>query len=456
MKRSFALLLLTLGFLAAVTDGHPAAAEATPWHYRYLFIVDGSREMENYRADIAGYLAEMIRSGAGGWMGRGDILGFWTIDDRIHRDALPVEFWTIPQRERIASQIGLFIMQHRFQRGSGLELPMGDLKRGIEKADSLTMVLIYDASRPVRGTPFDDRIRDASQALLKERGVPHLAVVTRLTVLKGILNGWNVDILPSHVKEEPPVPQKAAAVIPPPEPVKPPSTTVAPAPVAASKPAVIPEKPLPPPPAIPKELVAPLKVEPLRYKDGDELPDSKKAGLPVVVSIPPDPPSKAIANAASTVKPVALDKAPSAPPDAAPPVQKTTAVLPEKPRLPDPVRLAVEKAPAAEASHPVQPVVVVKPTTPTTTQGVVERPALPPVAKPLPQSNAAAPVAGTAVSNAPVAVLVAPAANGVGYFILSFLIPVAVAVGIVVYINRRRAVRSGRTSLISRSMGSKE
>jgi hypothetical protein len=169
------------------------AAQPPLERYSYLFVMDTSETMATHKNEIARFVAHTIRGGFDGWMRRNETIGFWTFNQKLTPDAIPVAFWTTNEKERIAEQAAILLVQARFEGTSRLEPALVEFQRYAANSEAITIFLISNGGQPIRGTPFDGPINLIYSRLPRNGAAP--AVITRLTAHHGEFSAWSVQVL---------------------------------------------------------------------------------------------------------------------------------------------------------------------------------------------------------------------------------------------------------------------
>ena len=98
MRNAFRLLvaLLCVGTLSplrlcAETNSAKASVSSSN---RYLFIVDTSRAMKSRADGVVKTVQDLLTSGLGGQLRRGDSLGLWIFNDELYAGRFPLQEWS--------------------------------------------------------------------------------------------------------------------------------------------------------------------------------------------------------------------------------------------------------------------------------------------------------------------------------------------------------------------------
>ena len=170
---------------------------------RYLFLVDTSQQMAPHRDAMARFIGENIRTGFEGWAKRGEPVGLWVFNEHLTRDAVPIEFWTEAQKDRIAERAERFVALCRFEKTSQLDRIVSSMQKIVASSDALTLFILSDTQQRISGTPFDSLVNDIYRNFSHRGNTSSPAVVTRLLVRHGQFTGWSVQSLESLSRQQP-------------------------------------------------------------------------------------------------------------------------------------------------------------------------------------------------------------------------------------------------------------
>src|ERR1043166_2884743 len=69
---------------------------------RWLLVVDTSMSMRDRVKGIGEVVGDLLTTGMHGQMRRGDTLGIWTFNDKLHAGEAPLQIWAPENRQLIA------------------------------------------------------------------------------------------------------------------------------------------------------------------------------------------------------------------------------------------------------------------------------------------------------------------------------------------------------------------
>jgi hypothetical protein len=392
------LLLTALPLLAKARKGQ---------ENRFLFIVNTSSALKKYYNAEIEDVVELLGSNMHGELREGDTLGLWTYDEILHPE-YPMQVWSRDDKSAIMTEMAAYLRGRRYDLRGHLEKIGPALNDVIKASERLTIILIFDGTTPVHGTPFDVEINMLQKKYARELKAERKPFVLVLVSREGIIDDFTINY-PGPIS----IPHTAI-----PEPIetnKPPVTAVAPAP----------------------ETIAPVKQPegPSIFISGRKT-TSATAGTGVLVTTTAPPPVTSpviVATIPSTpppspvVQPQPPRPAPAVAPTPAPaPVQTVAATPPAPVVTPTPMPVASTAQSTAQSAPQPAPAPAVATTAPSEPPQNPEpaKEAAPPD-KEWTQPKAAAIAAATPSSGAPV-----------GLFVMASLLLI-VAVVLVVFLLRR-------------------
>jgi len=409
-----AVILLAAAFCRA--DGAPQSGR--PMENRFLFVIDTSSSMRSRTNGIENAVAELLASDMHGEFRKGDTLGVWTYNERLHSD-FPMQVWSPENKVAITGDVLRFLRHQHYEKRAHLDKVLSAIGQVMENSDRLTVIFMYDGTEMIRGTQFDADINELQKKYAPRFRSTHLPVVMILAVR----NGQAIDYTINHPGSMT-VPHSAIDVPPPPTNAPPPEVVAVPLPTNAA-----PAEPRPPPRRIEIVMSGTNSVtRTMTQTESDANNRSFGQANIVMTTIPPSQPPQAPAVAALVaVEPVASNAAPQA-------------AKPE-PQAPEPISAVAQPEPPTvlPATLPkTQPA-----SAPTPSPTAVPAPSPGPV---LPRTPAPA----ASPAPAPMAVAVASTGQQAALFVIAFSL-LTIAVALVVLLVRR--FRGGpAASLISQSI----
>jgi len=380
---------------------------------RFLFVVDTSSAMRGYAGAVVQTVGDLLTTDMRGELRQGDTIGLWLYNDKLDTQ-YPMEVWSKADRDAVADDMTAFLRGRPYEKQAHLEKVMPVLNQVIKSSQRVTVILIFDGSGAIQGTPFDKDIHTLQKKYARELRAAHVPFVTVLTARDGAVYDYTINYpgsiaIPHTANPEKPVETNApvapaAAIVTPPvtnAPVKPrqPSSII-----MSRAPVVIQPAPAAPAPVAPPETTSATFVI---------VPAPPRAA-----PVPPPPPVAATAAPAVPVVPVSQPAVVTATPPAA------SAVATSQPAI-----VAAVPAPR-EAAPPTPPV-----SSPISV-----------TANDLPPSAPAPPVAPTA----PVAAISPAGGAPLTLFIAAFVLLTFAVVLVVFLVRRSRG--APQPSLISQSI----
>jgi hypothetical protein len=93
----------------------------------------------------------------------GDILVIWPFDAEVHRKAFPVVPWQPGTRQELARQCHQLFQRLPFRVPVDWKRAQNEMRRAVQEAGTLRVVLVTDNKRTIQGTPFDAEVNSAVQ-----------------------------------------------------------------------------------------------------------------------------------------------------------------------------------------------------------------------------------------------------------------------------------------------------
>jgi hypothetical protein len=292
---------------------------------RFLFVIDNASAMKARRLGIEQAVNSLMESGMKGELRKGDTIGLWTYNDHLDTD-FPMEVWTERMKGAILSEVRGHLSRLRYEKRAHLEKALPAINEVIRKSERITVILIFDGSDPIKGTPFDTDINDLHKHYSKEFRSAEDPIVTVLAARDGKVFDYTINYPGTVV-----LPHTADPL---------PETNTPPV-VAAPTP---PETQTPPPPHTNVQII---------LTGADFAPKIKPQPAPSVAAVPITPPP-APAPAVATNVPPADEQTPVA----APAAQTNVAISESKPKSPSvisapaPVNTNMARAAEVEPASP--------------------------------------------------------------------------------------------------------
>jgi hypothetical protein len=394
------LLLAALLFAALPCRADNSTKAAAQEENRFLFVIDTSSSMSSCSNAVVQDVVELLESDLKGEFRRGDTIGLWTYNDRLHPE-FPMEVWSRTDKDVIVADIAAFLEERRFGRRAHFDRIMPELNHVIKNSRRVTIVLFSGGAGLIQGTPFDKEIDALQKEYGKEFRATHEPFVTVLAARNGAVFDYTVNYpglvaIPHTANPEPPAPTNPPVVVEtPPAPAPPPPLRSF---IMVATPKVV--QPVAPPPVVVTPPVAPT-------------PEPQPVPVNVV---PVTAPSVAVVAPAPESQPLPVT-APPAPSQTAPPQAQPTAA---------PIV-------ARQNSEPVIP---------------TPAPQAPPVAATA--NDQTPPPTAPVVPNPPVASVSPPGNSELPLFVIAFSL-LAIAIALVIFLIRRSR-GAPHSSLITQSI----
>lgn len=429
--------------------------DTAPPGNRYLLVLETSRSMQRRTAGTLQAVQDLLTSGMGGQLRRGDTLGIWTYNEQLYAGRFALQQWSPEAHRTVVSRAMAFLQDQNYQHDGVLPLVMPALDRLIKQSPFITIILISDGEQKIHGTPFDAGINQSFDLWAKDQQKARMPLLTILRAQGGRLAAYSVNAAPWPV-DLPPLPQELlAAKVPKKEP-------------AASAPAAKPPPPVGPSlylsgkktqPVVSSNSVAPLATNVLAGNETNQavLAAVTPSQTQAVLQSQSSPPSNA-AQATYPAKPGPDSSAPPATVVAQEPAKTATSLAASAPAPPplDAARLsssatsnqavvsaAPSASPAASAPKTERAQILPAKASPDSNQSSILSP---------PASSLAAPAIGSQLpASSP-----EPPISSVQYPVSGFRIwmiagPVFAAATILAIVWMRRSRASRHASLITRS-----
>ncbi len=222
-----AAVALLIGNFCRAEDAPPKAEKRM--ENRFLFVVNTSSAMKSRTNGIDRAVLDLLDSDMHGEFRKGDTIGFWTYDDKIHSD-LPMLLWSKDNKETIESDVMRFLRHQKYEGHAHLDKVLTTISHVLQQSERLTIILIHDGSDPIHGTEFDADINELQKKYARQFRSAHLPIVTVFAARGSIVYDYTINY-PNAVS----VPHTAFPE-PPPETNTPPVQAIVVAPAPAPPP----------------------------------------------------------------------------------------------------------------------------------------------------------------------------------------------------------------------------
>src|SRR5436190_8781988 len=196
---------------------------------RYLFVVNTSRAMQLRAAGVQKAITDLIGSGMGGQLRRGDTIGIWTYNEDLYTGRFPLQKWSPETKEEITLNVANFIKNQRYEKKANLEKVLPTLQKIVQASGFIAVVLVSDGDEKIHSTPFDAPINKYYSLWRDQQRKAQMPLLTVLRAQSGEITHYAMNTAPWPVEMPPLAPElkalieaeKIAAQAPPKSPVPP-------------------------------------------------------------------------------------------------------------------------------------------------------------------------------------------------------------------------------------------
>lgn len=196
------------GLLAALVAAAPEDA-FTPPPYRYLFIVDLSRDLANEAEAIKRTVFELIRGGFDGQARPGDLCGIWTLTDTVNTQHSPPVTWRADLRQSFADHALRFLNAQRWRGGARYDLALAALSNAVHRSPVLTVFLFTARPFPVPNAPFSASLDAFYRRVTADPKMAQRTFATVLTSREGNFVSAEVSFIGDPIRVPPVEPGQA-------------------------------------------------------------------------------------------------------------------------------------------------------------------------------------------------------------------------------------------------------
>lgn len=206
------LVLLAASLLIS---GIRAQQAGPPEGNRWLLIFDTSSGMKQRLPETQAEINNLLAQGMGGRLHPGDSIGVWTFDKTPHVGQFPLQFWAPEHAASIATAINKFIGGQRYASAARFDALMPVLNQVVRDSGRLTVLIFCDGTGAITNTPYDGGINllfQQRQAQQKKARQPFVLV---LRSQLGHYTGCTVNFPPGMVNlpDFPPPPPPPAPLV---------------------------------------------------------------------------------------------------------------------------------------------------------------------------------------------------------------------------------------------------
>src|SRR5438094_8071016 len=145
--RSLCALALVLSLCSS-----EAQTNTSPPGNRYLFVVETSRSMQSRSEGTLRAVQQLLNSGMGGQLRRGDTLGVWTYNDTLFAGKFRLQLWSPETHASTVANVVGFLQQQTYEKNGRLEKVLPALDRVIKDSPFLTIILVSGGEQEIHGT----------------------------------------------------------------------------------------------------------------------------------------------------------------------------------------------------------------------------------------------------------------------------------------------------------------
>ena len=200
------LLLLALSFPFGLPAQTNSVAARGPSN-RYLFILNTSSAMQPRADGTLQAMQDLLASGLGGQLRRGDTIGVWTYNQELNAGHFPLQLWTPETHRTVAINIFRFLKEQKYEKRASLDKVLPAMQGVIKDSEFITVILVSDGDQKIRGTPFDDPINQFFKLWHGQQQKAHMPFITVLRARNGSITDHTVNSAPWPV-EIPPLPSE--------------------------------------------------------------------------------------------------------------------------------------------------------------------------------------------------------------------------------------------------------
>ncbi len=173
---------------------------------RYLIILETSRSMEARGSGSLQALQQILGSGMGGELRKGDSLGIWTYNSQLYTGRFPIQSWSPETGKGIAQKAMVFLQAQTCEKTGNFDIVFPTLEKVAKSSQLLTVILVSDGEQKIRGTGFDVQINKLYDQWRVEQAKAKMPFITILRALSGQWTNFTVTAAPWPV-EMPPMPK---------------------------------------------------------------------------------------------------------------------------------------------------------------------------------------------------------------------------------------------------------
>src|SRR5438552_10022166 len=115
-----ACLLPALALILSIFSS-PAQTNTAATGNRFLFVVETSRSMQNRSEGTLRAIQQLLNSGMGGQLRRGDTLGIWTYNQELYAGRFRLQLWSPETHKSTVANVVNFLQHQTYEKKGSLE-----------------------------------------------------------------------------------------------------------------------------------------------------------------------------------------------------------------------------------------------------------------------------------------------------------------------------------------------
>ena len=137
---------------------------------------------------------DLVFSGIGDQIRTGDTIGVWTFGEELRSGIFPMQVWAPDQNLQLASSIGLFLKNQRYDSQGRLDHVTPKLGSLMKAVKDVNILMISGDEHTWKGTGFDGEINLAFQKKVLESRNSKRPLITSLVVRDGAVVDWSITL----------------------------------------------------------------------------------------------------------------------------------------------------------------------------------------------------------------------------------------------------------------------
>jgi hypothetical protein len=191
------------GGTARAASNAPAASSQ-----KFLFVVDIGASMREIDTGTRQVLFDLIYSGIGGQMKKGDTFGIWTYNEQVVAGKFPMLTWD-PEREHVvalASAGSKFLQAQKCEGKSVPQLALARVASIVRNVKDVNVLLITDGKTPLLQTAFDHQVNPVYEQRKRECEKAKKPLITTFIARAGAVTNASVILAGEPILIPPPSP----------------------------------------------------------------------------------------------------------------------------------------------------------------------------------------------------------------------------------------------------------